>query len=261
MSVLQDLTQALNIAYTNDKHETVLEIAPQIILELSKANLLSGKRNSPVSDADLKIVNQILIVVCSSSLLSSSTDHDFFAKYISLIKPTPENTDLLWLHLISLLSQGDFVHHQQLSTYYHVIIPNFDHSKYASFGKNLEVFLNEGNYGGVLKSFQEESAIDKFVLSFKSKFLKLCRTEIGNNLQSSYKNGLKLGAARTLLYFSTDVEVAAFVQERGWSSDQAGLISFNVDADDYLESYAYADKDVDTVDIVLSYVYDLERVV
>ena len=261
MSILQDLTQALNLAYTNGKYETVLKIAPEILLELSQNNLLTAKKNVKVSTSDLQITNKILEMICTASLLSESTDQESFSKYISLIKASPENIELLWLHLISLLSQGDFIQHQQLSTKYHILIPNFEKGKYAQFGKNLEVFLNEGNYGGVLKSFQEESQIDKLILSFKSQFLELCRNEIGDNLESSYKNGLKLGAARSLLYFTTDLEVAAFAEERGWNVDKNGVINFVEEEEDLPKNNAYLDEDLDTVEIVLAYAQDLERVV
>lgn len=261
MSILQELTQALHLAYTNQNYTTVLELAPELLIELSKNNLLSAEKSKEIPSSDLAIVNKILEVICNSSLLAGEADDEIFSKYISLIKPSSENIDLLWLHLISLLSQGNFVEHQQLSTYYHIMIPNFEKGKYASFGKNLEVFLSEGNYGGVLKSFQQESEIDKFILSFKNKFLRLCRDEIGDNLESSYKNGLKLGAARTLLYFSTDLEVASFVEERGWNTSSNGIITFHSDGEHVPASRVYADEDVDTVEMVLSYAQDVERVI
>lgn len=260
MSILQDLTQALNLAYTNEKYETVLEIAPEIILELSQTGLLTLKKDR-MSAVDLQVTNRILEAICGASLLAESSDERSFSKYINLIKPSAENTELLWLHLISLLSQGDFIQHQQLSTYYHILVPNFEKAKYAAFGKNLEVFLNEGNYGGVLQSFQKESQIDKFILSFKPKFLALCRNEIGDNVERSYKNGLKLGAARTLLYFDTDLEVAAFAQERGWNVNSNGVIKFSEDSEGLQKPNADLFEDLDTVEVVIAYAEDIERVV
>ena len=261
MSVLGDLTSALDLAFTHAKYETVLELAPKVILELAKHDLLTPSRNSNTNENDLKISRKIIAVICQSSLLSSPADLESFSKYISLIKPLSENIDLLWLHLISLLAKGDFIQHQQLSSYYNTILPDFENSKYASFGKNLDIFLNEGNYGGVLKSFQNEDTLDKYIITFKSGFLELCRNEIGDNIQSSYKNGLKLGAARTLLYFETDLKVVDFAKQRDCDVNADGLITFdNVNKNEMFDDEE-GQNVIDPIVIVNSYAKELENIV
>jgi len=262
MSILADLTSALDLAFNHAKYETVLELAPKLILELSKHDLLTPSKTSKVNDNDLKVARKIIEVICQSSLLTTPADLESFSKYISLIKPLSENIDLLWLHLISLLAKGDFIQHQQLSSYYNTILPDFESSKYATFGKNLDIYLNEGNYGGVLKSFQNDNTLDKYITSFKSGFLELCRNEIGDNIQSSYKNGLKLGAARTLLYFETDLEVVEFSNQRDWEVDTEGLIIFdNINKNDIFDDEEKPEDVIDPIVIVNSYARELENIV
>lgn len=262
MSILADLTTALDLAFNHGKYETVLELAPKLIVELSKHDLLTPSSKSNINENDLKISRKIIEVICQSSILTSPADLESFSKYISLIKPLSENTDLLWLHLISLLASGNFIQHQQLLSYYNTLLPDFDNSKYASFGKNLDICLNEGNYGGVLKSFHNNETLDKYIITFKSGFLELCRNEIGDNIQNSYKNGLKLGAARTLLYFESDLEVVEFAKQRNWDVKDNGVIIFeSIDIDEGLDEYEKEETAIDPIIIVNSYAKELENIV
>jgi 26S proteasome regulatory subunit N12 len=145
----------------------------------------------------------------------------FYTDYSSSLPPSKREFPIRGLNLIRLLTQNriaDF--HTTLES---LPADEINDNPFIRHPVNLERWLMEGSYSKVWNA-REEAPAEEYKF-FVDSLMGTIRNEIASCEETAYES-LPLKDAATLLFFTTQSDLLAFAQQRGW---QVNLVAGNID--------------------------------
>ncbi|EAU84281.1 proteasome 26S subunit [Coprinopsis cinerea okayama7 len=204
----------------------------QLKIGLIEAGLLIPQGN--VNIGDLVVARDILEIGALTSIRSKdipsfdryfSQLQSFYTDYRNLpnFPPSKREYPIRGLNLIRLLTQNriaDF--HTTLESLPADVIAE---NPYIKHPVNLERWLMEGSYSKVWNA-REEAPAEEYKI-FIDSLMGTIRNEIASCEEAAYES-LPIKDAATLLFFTSQSDLAKFAAERNWQIDlTAGLIRFS----------------------------------
>ncbi|KAK0190850.1 COP9 signalosome [Armillaria mellea] len=157
----------------------------------------------------------------------------FYNDYSSYLPSSKREFPIRGLNLIRLLTQNRIADFHTTLESLPLPADAIGDNPYISHPVNLERWLMEGSYSKVWNARAEAPAEEyKY---FVDSLIGTIRNEIASCEESAY-NSLPLKDAALLLFFSSQSELLAFAQQRGWEIDLTGAtITFARKGEEQLE--------------------------
>ncbi|KAK0206648.1 SAC3/GANP/Nin1/mts3/eIF-3 p25 family-domain-containing protein [Desarmillaria ectypa] len=238
VSLYEDLKRSFNSIPSDLKRCGTL--LSQLKVGLIEAGLLIPQ-GDPVL-GDLVIARDILEIGATWSIRSQdepsfdryfSQLQTFYNDYSSFLPPSKREFPIRGLNLIRLLTQNRIADFHTTLESLPLPADAIGDNPYISHPVNLERWLMEGSYSKVWNARAEAPAEEyKY---FVDSLIGTIRNEIASCEESAY-NSLPLKDAALLLFFSSQSELLAFAQQRGWEIDLTGAtITFARKGEEQLE--------------------------
>lgn len=238
ISLYEDLQRSFNLIPSDLKRCGAL--LSQLKIELIEAGLLIPQ-GEPVQ-RDLVIARDILEIGAIWSIRSRdepsfdryfSQLQTFYNDYSSYLPSSKREFPIRGLNLIRLLTQNRIADFHTTLESLPLPADAIGDNPYISHPVNLERWLMEGSYSKVWNARAEAPAEEyKY---FVDSLIGTIRNEIASCEESAY-NSLPLKDAALLLFFSSQSELLAFAQQRGWEIDLTGAtITFARKGEEQLE--------------------------
>ncbi|EWC46645.1 hypothetical protein DRE_04132 [Drechslerella stenobrocha 248] len=227
MADLSSLHAKLVNSFTSRSHQSSLPLLATAKLTLLKINaLIPSPSTSPQT---LSQARDILEIGALTSIYLSDTEsfnryynylQPFYKLPTSTIQPSQQESKILGLYLLFLLSQGD-------SAGFHTALEvlnqegtgdsekGWQWGEYVRYPVTLERWLMEGSYDKVWEATRKSKTPTEEFDVFTKILVSTLRQEIATSAQRAYPS-LPISNAKNLLFLDTEKEVLQFARERDW---------------------------------------------
>ncbi|KIY49509.1 proteasome 26S subunit [Fistulina hepatica ATCC 64428] len=238
-SLYEDLVRSFSATPTDLK--TCGKLLTQLKLGLIENSLLlptSTERNLD----DLVVARNILEMGAFCSIRAQDVPafdryfaqlQTFYSDYNSVLPPSQREYPIRGLHLVRLLTQNRIADFHATLESLPLPAKEIASNPYIAHPVNLERWLMEGSYSKVW-SARERAPTEEYKF-FIDSIMGTIRNEIASCAESAY-NSLPLKDAATLLFFTSQPELATFADKRNWRIDlTTSTIHFSRKTEEKLE--------------------------